>query len=159
MKHSTSEVTTKDAKGAKDLMAREQLELLGKQVLDALYEVHTELGPGLLENSYEMALAHELSIRGIAFELQKPVPLQYKGVRLECGFRLDVLIADEIILELKSVDALLPLHDAQLVNYLRVSGKRLGYLVNFNVPHLKDGIRKRVHHLDGDRRLPRDFSL
>jgi GxxExxY protein len=140
-------------------MERDLLERTGKQVLDALYEVHTELGPGLLENAYEMALAHELNLRGIAFERQKTVPLQYKGVLLECGFRMDVLVADAIVLELKSVEALLPIHDAQLVNYLRLSGMHLGFLVNFNVARLKDGIRRRVHNLDQDERLPRDFAL
>ena len=140
-------------------MGRDQLESLGKQVLDALYEVHSELGAGLLESSYEMALAHELTLRGIPFELQKPMPLHYKGVRLECGFRIDVMIANEIVLELKSVDALLAIHDAQVVNYLRISGKRLGFLVNFNVPRLKDGIKRRVNNLESDARLPRDFTL
>ena len=124
------------------LMNREQLEILGKQVLDALYEVHRELGPGLLENAYEMALAHEFSSRGISFERQKPVGLTYKGVKLDCGFRIDVLVAEEIVLELKSVETLPPIHDAQVVDYLRLAAKPLGFLVNFNVPRLKDGIKR-----------------
>src|SRR6476646_5286769 len=107
-------------------MDREQLESLGKQVLDSLYHVHVELGPGLLESAYELALTHELASRGVGFERQKTLPIMYKGVVLESGFRIDMLIEGEIILELKSVDALVPLHDAQLVNYLRLSRKRLG---------------------------------
>jgi GxxExxY protein len=140
-------------------MEREQLEKVGKQVLDALYEVHSELGPGLLENAYEMALAHKLTLRGLSFERQKPVPVPYKGVILDCGFRIDVLVADEIVLELKSIEALLPIHDAQLVNYLRLWEKRLGFLINFNVPRLKDGIKRRVNNLEADPRLPGDFTL
>jgi GxxExxY protein len=140
-------------------MDREQIEKIGKQVIDALFEVHRELGPGLLENAYEMALSHEFTLRRLAFERQKAMPIAYKGVNLECGFRLDVLVADEIVLELKSVEVLLPIHDAQLVNYLRLSGKRIGFLVNFNVPRLKEGIKRRVNKLGDDSRRPKDFIL
>ena len=83
----------------------------------------------------------------------------YKDVQLECGFRIDVLVEDEIVLELKSVDALLPIHDAQLINYLRLSEKRIGFLVNFNVARIKDGLRRRVNKLEDDERRPRDFNL
>ncbi len=152
-------VTTKDAKNAKEAMTREQVEYLAKQVIDSLFEVHRELGPGLLENAYEMALCREFSLRKISFERQKPQPVFYKGVQLECGFRIDVLVEDEIVLELKSVDGLLPIHDAQLINYLRLSEKRLGFLVNFNVPRIKDGLRRRVNKLEDDERRPRDFNL
>ena len=140
-------------------MDREELERLGKQVIDALFEVPRELGPGLLENAYEMALCHEFNLRKLRFERQKPAPVVYKGITLECGFRNDVLVEDEIVLELKSVEALLPLHDAQLINYLRLSERRLGFLVNFNVPRIKDGIKRRVNKLDDDLRRPRDFNL
>ena len=140
-------------------MEREHIEKIGKQVIDALFEVDRELGPGLLESAYEMSLAHELKLRGLTFERQFSVPITYKGVKLECGFRLDVLVAGEIVLELKSVEALLPIHDAQLVNYLLLSGKRIGFLVNFNVPRLKDGIKRRVNKLDDDSRRPKDFVL
>jgi GxxExxY protein len=139
-------------------MERNELESLAKQVLDSLFEVHSELGPGLLESAYEMALSHELVVRRLRFERQKPVPVSYKGAALDCSFRVDVLVEDEIILELKSVDALAPLHDAQLVNYLRLSGKRLGFLVNFNVQLLKNGIRRRVNGLENDPLRPSDFS-
>jgi GxxExxY protein len=141
------------------MINREELERLGKQVIDSLFEVHRELGPGLLENAYEMVLCHEFTLRQLRFERQKPVPVHYKGITLECGFRIDVLVEDEIVLELKSVEGLLPLHDAQLINYLRLSDKRLGFLVNFNVPRLKDGMRRRVNKLDDDPRRLSDFNL
>ena len=140
-------------------MNREELEKLGKEVLDSLFEVHRELGPGLLENAYEMALCHEFHLRKLRFERQKPVPVIYKDITLECGFRIDVLVADEIVLELKSVEALLPIHDAQLISYLRLSEKRIGFLINFNVPRLKDGLRRRVNKLEEDPRRPCDFNL
>jgi GxxExxY protein len=139
-------------------MEREALEKLAKAVIDSLFEVHRELGPGLLESAYEMALCHEFTLRKIRFERQKPQPVIYKGVTLECGFRIDVLVEDELVLELKSVDALLPLHDAQLINYLRLADKRIGFLINFNVPRIKDGIRRRVNKLDQDEQRPRDFT-
>ncbi len=106
-----------------------------------------------------MALCHEFTLRKIRFERQIAVFVEYKGIKLECGFRMDVLVENEIILELKSVEALLPIHDAQLINYLRLSDKRLGFLVNFNVPRIKDGLKRRVNKLEDDQRRPRDFSL
>lgn len=140
-------------------MERERLEQLGKAVLDSIFEVHRELGPGLLESAYEMALSHELTLRKLRFERQCALPVEYKGVKLECGFRIDVLVEKELVLELKSVEALLPIHDAQLVNYLRLSDKRIGFLVNFNIPRIKDGIKRRVYKLDDDSRRPRNFTL
>ena len=140
-------------------MNREELEKLGKEVLDSLFEGHRELGPGLLEIAYEMALYHKFHLRKLRFERQKPVPVIYKDITLECGFRIDVLVADEIVLELKSVEALLPIHDAQLISYLRLSEKRIGFLINFNVPRLKDGLRRRVNKLEEDPRRPCDFNL
>lgn len=140
-------------------MTREQLEHVGKAVLDSIFEVHRELGLGLLESAYEMALSHELTLRRLRFERQKAIPVRYQGVNLECGFRIDTLVEEEVVLELKSVDSLLPIHDAQLINYLRLSDKRLGFLVNSNIPRIKDGIKRRVNKLDGDNRRPRDFAL
>src|SRR5688572_21187731 len=99
-------------------MNKQQLDALATQVLDGAFEVHRELGPGLLENAYEMALCHELHVRGICFERQKPMPVVYKGVRLDCGYRIDVFIDHHIVLELKSCDEILPIHDAVLLNYL-----------------------------------------
>ena len=106
-----------------------------------------------------MALCHEFHLCKLRFERQKPVPVIYKGITLECGFRIDVLVGDKIVLELKSVEALLPIHDAQLINYLRLSGKRIGFLINFNVPRLKDALRRRVNKLEEDPRHPSDFNL
>jgi GxxExxY protein len=128
-------------------MNRHELDDLGTRVLDAAFEVHRALGPGLLENAYEMALCHELSLRGIRFERQKDLAVIYKGVRLDCGYRLDVIIEDEIILELKTCDQLIPIHEATLLNYLILSDRRLGYLINFNVRLLKNGIKRMAHNL------------
>ncbi len=118
---------------------------LSRQVINCAMAVHSELGPGLLESAYEACLCSELSRRGIPFERQVSVPLEYKGLRLDCGYRLDIVVAERAVVEVKSCDALSPLHRAQLLTYLRLSGKRLGLLVNFNVPHLRDGIKRIVY--------------
>jgi GxxExxY protein len=112
------------------------------EIIGAAIEVHKLLGPGLLESTYEECLCHELTPRRISFERQKPVPVVYKGVKLDCGYRLDVLVAERIILELKSVNALAPIHDSVLLTYLKLSGHRIGLLINFNVQTLKDGIKR-----------------
>jgi GxxExxY protein len=117
---------------------------LTDQIMGAAIAVHRELGPGLLESAYQACLAHELMIREIPFDLERPLPVIYKGIQLDCGYRLDFVVADKIVLELKSVDALHPLHEAQLLTYLKLSGHRIGLLINFNVPKLKDGIIRRV---------------
>ncbi len=131
-------------------MTDEQREELATQIVDSVFEVHCELGPGLLETAYEAALCREFAIRKIRFQKQKSVPVEYKGVKLECGFRIDVLVEDEIVLELKSVEGLLPIHEAQLINYLRLTDKPLGFLINFNVPLIKRGIRRMVNELKSD---------
>ena len=131
-------------------MTDEQREELATQIVDSIFEVYCELGPGLLENAYEAALCREFAIRKIRFQKQKAVPVEYKGVKLECGFRIDVFVEDEIILELKSVEGLLPIHDAQVINYLRLTGKPLGFLVNFNVPLIKRGLKRIVNELKPD---------
>ncbi len=113
-----------------------------REIIGAAIEVHKLLGPGLLESAYEECLCHELAIRRIRFEKQKPVPLVYKGTKLECGFRLDLLVEGKVVVELKSVDGLGPIHEAILLTYLRLSGHSLGLLINFNVPVLKDGVRR-----------------
>ena len=140
-------------------MNRERIEQIATQAVDSIFEVHKELGPGLLETAYEAALCHELTLRGISFERQKPVPVIYKGFTLEVGFRIDVLVEDTVVLELKSVEALLPIHDAQLINYLRLTGRPVGFLVNFNVPRIKEGIKRRAGKLPDPDRRPRDFKL
>lgn len=131
-------------------MNRKELDDLATSVLDAAFEVHRALGPGLLENAYEMALCHELHLRRIRFERQKPVSVAYKGVQLECGYRLDLFVEGQIVLELKSCDQLLPIHDAILLNYMTLTGTRLSYLINFNVKLLKNGIRRLVRELPED---------
>ncbi|MEP6706958.1 MAG: GxxExxY protein [Pyrinomonadaceae bacterium] len=119
-------------------------ELTG-QIIGAAIEVHKQLGPGLLESTYEACLCRELDLRGIFFECQKPLPLEYKGIRLECGYRIDLLVAGLVIIEIKSVEALAPIHEAQLLTYLKLTGVKIGFLINFNVAVLKDGIRRMVH--------------
>jgi GxxExxY protein len=113
-------------------------------ILAAVVEVHKTLGPGLLESVYEECLCYELGLHGRTYRRQVDLPITYKGVTLENGFRLDVVVEDTVILELKCVETLLPVHEAQLLTYLRLSGKRVGLLINFNVPAVKDGIVRRV---------------
>jgi GxxExxY protein len=102
------------------------------------------LGPGLLESAYQQCLEHELRLAGIAFRAQKPLPVIYKGLELECGYRLDFVVEDQLILEIKSVEELHPIHDAQLMTYLKLSKRKIGLLMNFNEVLLKDGIRRFV---------------
>ena len=113
-------------------------------VIGAAIEVHRQLGPGLLESAYLECLSREFVLRGIPFEREKPLPLEYKGVHLECGYRLDLLVAGCVVVEIKSVEALAPVHDAQLLTYLRLGGWRVGLLINFNVAALKSGIHRRI---------------
>src|SRR5207247_1166234 len=110
------------------------------KIIGAAIEVHRTLGPGLLESVYEEALSRELSLREIPFARQVPLPVEYKGIRLECGYRMDVVVQDTVILELKSVEAILPIHRAQLLTYLRLAGKPVGLLINFNSSVLREGI-------------------
>jgi GxxExxY protein len=110
-------------------------------VLRAAIEVHRELGPGLLESTYEQCLARELALADIEFRLQVALPVAYKGTHIDCGYRLDLLVANELLIELKSVESLLPIHEAQILTYLKLSRLRRGLLINFNVPLLKNGVR------------------
>ncbi len=119
-------------------------EWLAAQVVDAAVKVHTARGPGLLESVYEICLCHELSLRGIAFQRQVELPVCYEGIRLEAGFRIDILFDSCLVVELKTVDALSPLHEAQLLTYLKLSNNRLGLLLNFNVPIMKQGIKRLI---------------
>jgi len=112
------------------------------RVIGCAIEVHRCLGPGLLESTYEQCLARELDLQGIAFQLQLPLPVEYKGVRLDCGYRVDILVEEKLILELKAVDTLMGLHEAQLLTYMRLAGIGTGLLINFNVRVLKDGIKR-----------------
>jgi GxxExxY protein len=121
-----------------------EFDALSRRVIGCALEVHRALGPGLLESIYERCLAYELALADIAFELQRPLPIQYRGIRLDGGYRVDVLVEDTLIIEVKSVDVLLPLHEAQLLSYLKLSGKRTGILINFNVELLKQGVKRMV---------------
>jgi len=123
--------------------AREN-DISGK-IIGAAIEVHRKLGPGLLESAYEECLCCEMALRGIKFERQVPLPLNYKGVDLDCGYRLDLLVEDKVIVELKSIETLEPIHDAQLLTYLKLRNARLGLIINFNVMMLKDGVRRLVN--------------
>jgi len=113
-------------------------------IIGAAIEVHRLFGPGLLESAYEECLARELSLRGLRFERQNPVPVVHQDVKLECGYRVDLLVEGRIVVELKAVEALAPIHEAIVLTYLRLSGCSLGLLINFNVPVLKDGIRRYI---------------
>lgn len=115
-----------------------------ESIIGAAIEVHREMGPGLLESAYQECLAREFLLRDIPFEREVPVPVVYKGVHLECGYRLDFLICNSVVIEIKSVDAMPPVYEAQLVTYLSLGGWSVGLLINFNVLLLKDGVRRRV---------------
>jgi GxxExxY protein len=115
------------------------------QIVDAAIKVHSALGPGLLESTYEACLMYELNKRGLITRNQVPLPVRYEAVLIEVGYRIDLLVADSVIVELKSVDEMAPIHKAQLLSYLKLSGSKVGLLINFNVPLLKDGIVRMVN--------------
>jgi len=121
-----------------------ELNRLSEEIIGAAIDVHRALGPGLLESTYEECLCHELTLRSLPFERQRPLPVEYKGVKLDCGYRVDLLVAKAVGVEIKAVSAIEPIHEAQLLTYLRLGSWKLGLLINFNVPVLKDGIRRRV---------------
>jgi len=111
-------------------------------IVDAAYRVHSTLGPGLLESVYEVCLCHELRKTGMLFEKQLVLPIEYDGITLDAGLRLDLMVNDCVVVEIKAADKLLAIHEAQLLTYLKLTGKRLGLLINFNVPLIKDGIKR-----------------
>ena len=115
-------------------------------IVDAAMKVHTALGPGLLESVYEKCLKHELAKRGLRVESQRWLPVVYDGIEMEGGYKIDLLVEEIVVVELKVVEQLLPIHKAQLLLYLKLSGKRVGLLINFNVVHLREGIRRIVNH-------------
>lgn len=117
---------------------------LTEAIIGAAIEVHRALGPGLLESAYEECLCRELDLRRIPFERQRLLPVEYKGLSLDCGYRLDLLVADTVVVEIKAVERLLPIHEAQLLTYLKLGGWKVGLLINFNVPVLKKGVRRLV---------------
>ena len=129
-----------------------QVNEVTEAVIGAAIEVHRALGPGLLESAYCQCLCYELTLRKLPFRLEWPLPVVYKGLILDCGYRVDLLVADEVVVEVKAVERLAPVHEAQLLTYLRLGGWKVGLLINFNVPLLRDGIVRRVlglteHHL------------
>jgi GxxExxY protein len=113
-------------------------------IIGGAIEVHRALGPGLLESIYEECLAHELVERGLKIQRQVPLPVVFKGKRLDCGYRIDMIVNDSVLLELKAIEKVLPVHEAQLLSYLKLSGKKVGLLLNFHVAYLKDGITRRI---------------
>ena len=123
----------------------ERLNQITETIIGVAIGVHRALGPGLLESAYEACAAFDLIERGLKVEQQKPLPLLYKGVRLDCGYRLDLLVEGLVVVEIKSVDLLMPIHKAQLLSYLKLSGCRVGLLINFNAKILKDGIVRVVN--------------
>lgn len=122
----------------------EDLNLVSYEIIGAAIEVHRGLGPGLLESAYQTCLAHEMSLRGVPFEHQRPLPIEYRGVRLDCGYRLDFVVAGSVVIEVKAVETVLPIHEAQLLSYLKLGGWRLGLIINFHAVVLKNGIRRRI---------------
>ncbi len=125
-----------------------QINQITEAIIGAAIEVHRSLGPGLLESAYQECLARELALRHIPFQREKLLPLEYKGTKLECGYRLDFLVADTVVVEIKAADALLPIHQAQILTYMKLGGWRVGLLMNFQVPVLKKGIKRLVLNLD-----------
>ena len=124
---------------------RERLNKITEVIIGAAIHVHRVLDPGLLESAYAACLAYELEKKGLVVEQQKPVPLVYEEVKLECGYRMDLLVEKSVVVEIKSIDALAPIHEAQTLSYLRLSGCKLALLINFNVPVLRDGIKRFIN--------------
>ena len=128
---------------------------LTEKIIGCAIEVHRALGPGLLESAYEECFCYELNQQGLSFDRQVPLPVVYKGIKLDCGYRIDDLINDIIVVELKTVEKLLPIHDAQLLTYLKLYRRPIGLLMNFNVPALKSGIKRLVHQFQEISASPR----
>ena len=124
---------------------RDEFNKITEAIIGAAIEVHRALGPGLLESAYVACLVYELIQRGYKVFTEVPLPLVYKGVKLECGYRLDLLVNDKVIVEVKSVDRLAPIHDAQIISYLKISGHKVGLLINFNVTMVKNGVKRFVN--------------
>ena len=127
-------------------MEKIQFDALSKSILDSSITVHREMGPGLLESVYQQCLTKELGLRGVSCQKEVPIPLVYKGFTLNKDYMIDILVENEIVLELKAVEIILPVHEAQLISYLKLADKRLGFLINFNVPLLKNGFKRFVNN-------------
>ena len=139
------EIETLKVEDAPGEYRAEERDPLSAAVIGAAIEVHRELGPGLLESAYEECLCREFSLRGLKFERQVPIPVAYKGVRLDCGYRIDLLVEGRLVLEIKTVDELGPLHSAQVITYLKIGKHKSGLLINFNVPILRNGIKRFIN--------------
>ena len=136
------------------------LDLLTERIIGAAIEVHRHTGPGLMESAYEECLCVELSQLGLSFKRQVPLPISYKGTKLDCGYKMDIVVEDAVVLELKTVEQLLPIHSAQLLTYLKLSDKQIGLLINFNEPVLKRGLKRLVNHFReaGEQQVPSVLS-
>jgi len=128
-------------------MSGREVDRITDSIIGAALQVHRSLGPGLLESAYEACLEYELIQKGLRVERQKPLPVVYRDVRLDCGYRIDLLVEEAVVVEVKAVDHLAPIHEAQLLSYLKLSGYHVGLLINFNTRMLKQGIRRFVHGL------------
>jgi GxxExxY protein len=136
-----NELTTEDAE---DRGGNMEINEITGIIIDSAMKVHSSLGPGLLESAYEHCLKYELHKRGLSFKSQIELPIEYDGVKIDAGYQLDLIVEDQVIVELKAMEILLPIHEAQLLSYLKLSGKKVGLLINFHALHLKDGIKRMV---------------
>ena len=134
-------------RGGAEAAEKDTMNKLTDKIIGAAIEVHKSLGPGLLESAYQVCLAHELSLARVSFQCQVPLPVTYKSLQLDCGYRLDFLVEKLVVVELKAVESLQSIHEAQLLTYLKLGGWPIGLLINFNVPVLKKGIKRMVHNL------------
>lgn len=132
---------------------------IGSAVIAAAMKVHSAVGPGLLEGAYELCLAHELTKQGMTIRRQVSIPIRYEELSIENGYRVDLLVDDRVVVELKAIETLLPVHRAQLLSYLRLGGFRLGYLLNFNVAHMRDGIARIVNGIEASEQSPAPSAL
>ncbi len=143
-----------------EMTEKEKLNQITDAIIGAAVNVHRILGPGLLESAYEACLLFELAEHGLKVEQQKPLPIVYRQVKLDCGYRLDILVEESVIVEVKSIDGLAPIHEAQLLSYLKLSGCKVGLLINFNVKVLKDGIVRMVNSFpDASKKLSKELSI
>ena len=129
---------------SKSMMTGQSINQTTEAVIGAAIEVHKHLGPGLLESAYEECLCHELSLRNIPFQKQVPLPVVYKGTKLDCGYRVDLLVKDEVVVELKAIESILPIHEAQTLTYMRLGSWKVGLIINFNTPIVVKGIKRLV---------------
>ncbi len=128
----------------KSIMGMQGINQTTEAIIGAAIEVHKHLGPGLLESAYEECLCHEFNLRKITFQRQVPLPVVYKGANLDCGYRIDLLVGNEVIVELKAIESILPIHEAQALTYMRLGGWKVGLLINFNVPIVVKGVKRLV---------------